>query len=128
MGHGRHATASAAVRSVGSRIRHTSERRCVHGRSSQSWANMPASRTNWGQLMRVTDEHRLAFCGGGGRQKFAQIVGADHGGLMTTMIVSSLYGGLAVSGGRFCGTGTWRRRLWEGASWGADTSEPRTEW
>jgi hypothetical protein len=59
----RHATASDALRSVGSRIRHTSERRCVHGRSSQCWAASS-----------------------------------------TTMIVSSLYGVLAVSGGRFCGT------------------------
>ena len=30
-----------AERSSGSRIRHTSERCCVQGRSAQSWANMP---------------------------------------------------------------------------------------
>ena len=33
--------ASDAARSSGSRIRHTSESFCAHGRSEQSWANMP---------------------------------------------------------------------------------------
>ena len=58
------------------------ERCCAQGRSAQSWANMPPRALHGGQLVGVADQHRLDPGGGGGGQQFAQLVGADHGGLI----------------------------------------------
>jgi hypothetical protein len=59
--------ASDAARSSGSRIRHTSESFCAHGRSEQSWANMPPrafTGASWRvAARRLSDGARAAFSG-----------------------------------------------------------------
>ena len=75
-------SASDAERSSGSRIRHTSDSRCVQGRSAQSWANMPPRALTGASWWASPTSTVLAPAVGGGGEELAQIVGADHAGFV----------------------------------------------